>query len=71
MLMQIPVLLGATLITRFIIYEFIFNMYIPGYLLLRYAALAFLLQIIAVCISGCFINLALKKKDMASLLAKE
>ena len=39
--MQIPVLLGATLITRFIIYEFIFNMYIPGYLLLRYAALAF------------------------------
>lgn len=71
MLFHSPSLAIAALGTKYLVYDFLMQSYLPWYLFLWYCLGAFALQLAAVIISGLIMYIRLSLTNTAALLAKE
>lgn len=72
LMVQIPTLLVAIILVKYIIYDkLITNMFLPYYLLLKFSIYALFIQILAVVLSVIIIYIKLKKTNLVTMLSKE
>lgn len=66
-----PSLLAATLLTKYVIYDYLMQSFLPWYLFIWYVLGAFALQVAATVINGFIVHTKLKKTNVAVQLAEE
>lgn len=71
LILQIPVIIISSFIVKYVIYDSLFNAFLPWYLFIWYCLGALILQICAVLINGIFLYFKMLRTSTAAQLAKE